>query len=90
MDPEELKQLVADFLASSDMTPTQFGVRALNDPGFVFGINDTVAPRECRRKTVAKVIEFIRANTHEPSIKERLSRMRPINDYTNTGQLKNA
>jgi hypothetical protein len=77
MDIQEFRSLVADFLQTSNMSPTQFGVKALNDPGFVFGI--LKGKRECRSATVGKVVEFMANNTQEKKLKKKLSRLCPIN-----------
>lgn len=77
MDIQELRSLVADFLQTSNMSRTEFGVKALNDPGFVFGLLE--GNRECRSATTRKIVEFIGQNTQEKSIKKKLSRLRPIN-----------
>lgn len=49
---------VERFLAASDMTPTAFGVRALNDPTLVHELR---RGRECKRATRARIQEFIAA-----------------------------
>ena len=53
---------VEDFLKASGMTPTAFGVRALNDPTLV---HEMRKGRECKRATRARIIEFIEAARSE-------------------------
>lgn len=51
---------VESFLKASGMTPTAFGVRALNDPTLV---HEMRKGRECKRATRARIVEFIQAET---------------------------
>lgn len=47
---------VEAFLASSGMTPTAFGHKALNDPTLVHELRKG---RECKRATRARIKEYI-------------------------------
>jgi len=49
---------VETFLQESGMTPTSFGLRALNDPTLV---HEMRKGRECKRATRARIVEFIEA-----------------------------
>lgn len=49
---------VEKFLQASQMTATAFGQRALNDPTLVHELR---LGRECKRKTRARIQEFIQA-----------------------------
>lgn len=49
---------VEQFLQASQMTATAFGQRALNDPTLVHELR---SGRECKRKTRARIQEFIKA-----------------------------
>lgn len=51
---------VEEFLQASEMTPTAFGQRALNDPTLV---HEMRKGRECKRATRARIKEFIAAET---------------------------
>ncbi len=56
-----LANLVADirrFLREHEMSPTVFGMEAMNDPGFVF---DLEAGRSPGLRTVEKVVGFMKA-----------------------------
>jgi hypothetical protein len=58
MDPtlQFLSEIEA-FLARSGMSPTAFGLKALNDPRFVHGLRDG---REPRWRTLERARDFIR------------------------------
>ena len=49
---------VERFLITSQMAPTAFGQRALNDPTFVHELRNG---RECKRATRARILAFIKA-----------------------------
>lgn len=53
-----LLQDIERFLAESGLSPSAFGVAAINDPRFVFELR---AGRECRRSTRQKVQTFMAA-----------------------------
>jgi hypothetical protein len=76
-------QKIEEFLASSGMTPTRFGIEAVNDPNFVFKLRQK-RPRNCGLQTVERVEKFIREKSdktmkHTP-IKKELNRVLSIND----------
>jgi len=54
--PVDLLAAVEAHLAKSGMSKTLFGTEAVGDPRFV---SDLAAGRECRRKTVARVLQYI-------------------------------
>lgn len=56
MTHDALKAEIERFLQITKMKPTTFGVRAANDPGFVF---DLRKGREPRSPTVRRVTEFM-------------------------------
>ena len=49
-------ETIADFCAARGMAKTMFGSLSVGDPSFVKNISDG---RECRRKTVARVLQYI-------------------------------
>lgn len=57
-DPDPILAEIESFLAVSGITPTAFGVRALNDPTLV---RELRAGRECKRATRARILEFIKS-----------------------------
>jgi hypothetical protein len=57
-ETDPILEEVEAFLAESAMTPTAFGMRALNDPTFVHELR---RGRECKRITRARVQEFIKS-----------------------------
>lgn len=61
-DPDPILAEIESFLEVSSITPTAFGVRALNDPTLV---RELRAGRECKRATRAKIQEFIRNETEK-------------------------
>ena len=54
--PPELLDAVAAHIATTGISKSAFGEKAVGDPRFVF---DLEGGRECRRKTEARVREFI-------------------------------
>lgn len=58
MSYEDFITTVETYLEKSGMSPSTFGHRALNDPGFIAGLKDG---REPRRATRQKVVDFIAA-----------------------------
>lgn len=52
----EFRTSIDAFLSDLGMTPTMFGRRAVNDPGFVFGIRQGRSPS---LETVDKVRKFM-------------------------------
>lgn len=54
--PIDLVEAVQRFCEQHDFSKSKFGEQALNDPSFVA---DLEAGREPRRKTVARVLQFI-------------------------------
>lgn len=59
-NPDPILAEIESFLVASGITPTAFGVRALNDPTLV---RELRAGRECKRATRAKILDFIRCET---------------------------
>jgi len=57
-DTDPTLSAVESFLVESGMTPTAFGVQALNDPTLVPELR---RGRECKRATRARIMEFIQA-----------------------------
>lgn len=56
------EQFLADleeFLVETGMDPTSFGLRAMNDPRFVF---DVRKGRQCSLRTVDRVRDFMSAH----------------------------
>lgn len=56
VQPDPLLDAITAHCAISGMSETAFGIAAVGDPRFVF---DLKQGREPRRKTVARVTEFI-------------------------------
>lgn len=54
--PPELLDAVAAHIEATGISKSAFGEKAVGDPRFVF---DLEAGRECRRKTEARVRDFI-------------------------------
>lgn len=52
----DLLAVVELHLSTSGMTKSAFGFAAVGDPGFVDGLR---AGRECRRRTVLRVMEYL-------------------------------
>lgn len=57
LDPDPLLTEVEAFLKATDMTPTAFGLAALNDPTLV---HEMRRGRECKRATRAKIKEYMK------------------------------
>jgi hypothetical protein len=55
-DTDPLLAEVEAFLKASEMTPTAFGVAALNDPTLV---HEMRRGRECKRATRARIKDFM-------------------------------
>lgn len=67
-DPSaKLAAVVQEFCARHGMPKTRFGDLALNDPSFV---TELEAGREPRRKTVARVLDFIAQENSAASSQE--------------------
>lgn len=58
VNPDPILAEIEAFLSITGVTPTAFGVRALNDPTLVHELR---RGRECKRVTRARIQEFIRA-----------------------------
>lgn len=56
MTNEEFKKCIIEFLKKTGMAPTTFGLKAKNDPNFVFRI---MSGQECREKGRERVLNFI-------------------------------
>lgn len=54
--PNDLLAAVISHIDRTSLTKSAFGIAAVGDPRFVF---DLEAGRECRTKTVQRVVEFI-------------------------------
>lgn len=67
----DLLAIVESFLSTSGMSKSAFGFAAVGDPNFVDGLR---AGRECRRRTVQRVMEYI--TTGEVYDAEKHSRRR--------------
>jgi hypothetical protein len=52
----EFLKKIEEFLASSGMSATNFGIKAMNNPTFVFDIRNG---RQCLDSTKDKVLDFI-------------------------------
>lgn len=52
----DLLAIVEAFLATSGMKKSAFGFAALGDPSFVDGLR---SGRECRRRTVQRVMDYM-------------------------------
>ena len=59
-DPDPILAEIEAFLSRSGVTPTAFGVKALNDPTLVRELRQG---RECKRATRARIQEFIRSQS---------------------------
>ena len=55
--PIDLLAVIEAHCAKAGMSKTSFGTDAVGDPRFVA---DLAAGRECRRKTVLRVLDFVR------------------------------
>jgi len=55
--PTELLDAVRAHITKTSISKSAFGVLAVGDPGFVAGLE---AGRECRSKTVLRVMEYMR------------------------------
>lgn len=60
IDTDPTLAAVESFLAESGMTPTAFGVQALNDPTLVPELR---GGRECKRATRMRIMQFIEAES---------------------------
>jgi len=57
----EFKTKVETFLKETGISPSFLGRKALNDPGFVFGLRNGLEPRESTRAKVLKEMRELRA-----------------------------
>lgn len=62
MNKKEFLDRVEDFLTRARMAPTTFGIKAMEEPNFVFSLRKG---RECREETRNKVLAFIAANDNK-------------------------
>lgn len=60
LPPDPLLAEVEQFLAAIGMTPTRFGVEAVNDPTLV---HEMRRGRECKRATRSRILDFIAVET---------------------------
>src|SRR5882672_674318 len=60
----ELTHNIEKFLASSGMTPTEFGRTVLNDPNFVFDLR--AGTRSPSIRTVEKIYAYLDGQTKKP------------------------
>ncbi len=60
IDTDPTLAAVETFLTESGMTPTAFGVQALNDPTLVPELRKG---RECKRATRARIMDFIQSES---------------------------
>lgn len=56
MTPDALKAEIERFLNITKMSPTRFGMDAVNDPRFVFDLREG---REPRSATMRKAVDFM-------------------------------
>lgn len=56
MTKKDFLELVEGFLKETGMSPTMLGIKAKNDPKFVFNLRDGT---ESREDTQTKVLDFI-------------------------------
>lgn len=70
---------IEQFLLSSKITPTKFGIDAAGDPRFVFDLREG---RSCGMKLADKVVAFIdsREATTAPAARQSRIRITPLGD----------
>ncbi len=67
-DTDPVLAEVETFISATGITPTAFGVKALNDPTLV---HEMRKGRECKRATRAKIREFIQHSNKAAAAKQR-------------------
>lgn len=63
MTPDALKAEIERFLNITKMSPTRFGMAAVNDPRFVF---DLRSGREPRSATMRRAVDFMSRPVAQP------------------------
>ena len=62
MTKKDFLETIEKFLLKEGISPSSFGMKAVNDPSFVDRVR---AGRECREETQNRVLEFMRTYEEE-------------------------